>query len=97
MAIEIQKQKTSNLSTIIIIAIVIVIGIWLVSSLLKEHPVSLTIEDVFNTPEVTRGLEEVELNTGLVLNNPIFLSLTSHVVWPPELPQFGKSNPFLPF
>ncbi|MDD3487744.1 MAG: hypothetical protein PHH35_00025 [Candidatus Pacebacteria bacterium] len=97
MAIEIRQNKQSNLGGLIIFILVLVIGGWLAWSFLK--PIDLfqkpKIEDLL--PSSVQELISAELNVSQIFNHPVFYTLTAHVVWPLEVPQLGRKNPFNPF
>jgi len=97
MAIEIQQEKRKNpLGWLIAIIILGIIG-WFGWQFFK--PAQLTrqpkMEEIL--PTASQLLMEAKLDTGGVLNHPIFLGLTSHINWPLPPPKLGKTNPFQPF
>jgi len=97
MAIEVRQRKKSNLGILLVIILILVIAGWLVWSFLK--PIEILqkpkIEDLL--PGSTQELISAELNVNQVFNHPVFQTLTSHIVWPLEIPQLGRKNPFEPF
>jgi hypothetical protein len=97
MAIEVKQQKSSNLGPFLIIAIILIIIGWLAWSFLKPS-------DFFKQPDIkdilpssSQELIDAELNIGQVLNHRVFQTLAPHIIWPLEVPELGRPNPFKPF
>jgi hypothetical protein len=94
MAIEIKQQKQSKLGSFLIIILILAILGWLGWNFLK--PIEIfqepSITDLL--PDVSQELIYAELNIGKVFNHSVFQTLTSHVVWPLEIPNLGRENPF---
>ncbi|MGB9680864.1 MAG: hypothetical protein ACPLXL_00655 [Minisyncoccia bacterium] len=95
MAIEIQKKKKGGVSLLIIL-LVLVMGGWLLFNLIKKTEfIQPKIEEVLSP--TSQEIITAQLDINKILNNPVFLSLTPHISLPLNLPQLGKTNPFLPF
>ncbi|MFA5360770.1 MAG: hypothetical protein WC320_02270 [Candidatus Paceibacterota bacterium] len=97
MAIEVKQQKSSNLGSFLIIILVLIMIGWLVWEFLKPS-------DFFKQPDIkdllpasSQGLIEAELDINQVFNHPVFQTLSPHIVWPLEIPELGRPNPFKPF
>ncbi|MDD3098502.1 MAG: hypothetical protein PHU82_01580 [Candidatus Pacebacteria bacterium] len=97
MAIEIKQQKQSKLGTILLIIVVLAILGWLGWNFLK--PIEIfqkpSISDLL--PDASQELIYAELNIGRVFDHSVFKTLTSHIVWPLEIPDLGRANPFQSF
>ena len=97
MAIEIKKQKKSNiLSYLLIILVLFLIG-WISWGLLKPGEIfqKPNIEDLLSSS--SQELIEAKLDIGMVLNHPVFETLDSHITWPLDVPDLGRANPFNSF
>jgi hypothetical protein len=97
MAIEIKKQKKSNiLSYLLIILVLFLIG-WISWGLLKPGEIfqKPNIEDLLSSS--SQELIEAKLDIGMVLNHPVFETLDSHITWPLDVPDLGRANPFKSF
>ena len=94
MAIEIKKQKRSNaLSYFLIILVLFLIG-WIGWSFFKPGEIfqKPNIENLL--PSSSQELIEVKLDIGIILNNPVFQTLSPHITWPLDVPDLGRANPF---
>jgi cytoskeletal protein RodZ len=98
MAIEVQQEKKGNpLIWIIITAVVLVIGVWVVRNFLKPEEIlqKPKIEDVLPSA-ASQELVKANLNINSILNNQIFQTLAPHITWPLVSPALGRQNPFQP-
>jgi hypothetical protein len=79
-----------------IILVLIIIG-WVGWSFLKPSKILKTpeIEDLL--PSSSQELIEAKLDIGIILNNSVFQTLSSHITWPLDVPDLGRANPFKPF
>jgi len=94
MAIEIKKQKRSNiLSYFLIILVLFLIG-WIGWSFFRPGEIfqKPNIEDLL--PSSSQELIEAKLDIGIILNNPVFQTLSPHITWPLDVPDLGRANPF---
>ena len=94
MAIEIKKQKGSNiLSYFLIILVLFLIG-WIGWSFFRPGEIfqKPNIEDLL--PSSSQELIEAKLDIGIILNNPVFQTLSPHITWPLDVPDLGRANPF---
>ena len=94
MAIEIKKQKRSNiLSYFLIILVLFLIG-WIGWSFFKPGEIfqKPNIENLL--PSSSQELIEAKLDIGIILNDPVFQTLSPHITWPLDVPDLGRANPF---
>ncbi|MDD5760757.1 MAG: hypothetical protein PHF45_01740 [Candidatus Pacebacteria bacterium] len=97
MAIEVKQQKTGNLGSFLIIILILIMIGWLAWEFLKPSDFlkQPDIKDLL--PSSSQELVEAKLDIGQVFNHPVFKTLTSHIIWPLEIPELGRFNPFKPF
>lgn len=97
MAIEIKQQRQNNLGPILVIILVIVVIGWLGWNFLKPMEIlqKPDIKDLL--PDSSQELIYAELDISKVFNHSVFQTLTSHIVWPLEVPELGRINPFQAF
>jgi len=94
MAIEIKKQKRSNiLSYFLIILVLFLIG-WIGWSFFKPGEIfqKPNIENLL--PSSSQELIEAKLDIGIILNDSVFQTLSPHITWPLDVPDLGRANPF---
>ncbi|GEM_PF-1283626 len=99
MAIDVQQEKKgSPLIWIIVIAIILVIGVWFVKNFLKPEEIlqKPKMEDVLPS-SASQQLIKANLNIDSILSNQIFQTLASHITWPLVSPALGRQNPFQSF
>jgi len=97
MAIEIKKQKNNNILLYLFIILILSLIGWIGWSFLKPSDIfsKPDIEDLL--PSSSQELIEAKLNIGIILNHPVFQTLSSHIAWPLDVPDLGRTNPFKPF
>ena len=97
MAIEIKKQKKSNiLSYLLIILVLFLIG-WIAWGFLRPGEIfqKRNIEDLLSSS--SQELIEAKLDIDMILNHPVFKTLSPHIIWPLDVPDLGRANPFKVF
>lgn len=94
MAIEIKKQSNKNAGTYLLVILLLALVGWAGWSFFRtpDFLISTDVEELL--PSSSQELMEAELNIGNILDNSIFQTLTSHIVWPLEVPDLGRANPF---
>jgi len=105
MAIQIQPEKRTNFTPLIIVIFLLIIGAFLYlkyfrGGVIKEKEINYSPEILPPTSQeiLKKGVDISSFSNRIkeVLEHPVFKSLISHINWPPESPQLGRPNPFKP-
>lgn len=94
MAIQVRHRRSGGIG-LIILFIILLFGGWFFFNIIKTEFTQPKLEEVLSP--TSQEIISAQLDINKILNNPVFLSLVSHISWPLSLPQLGKTNPFLPF
>lgn len=97
MAIEIKKQKKNNALLYLAIILGLIMVGWIGWNFLKPSRIFKTPEAKDLLPSSSQELIEAKLDIGAVSNHPVFQALIPHIIWPLDVPDLGRVDPFKPF